>query len=153
MGLYKNLPIGLDWIMRPRFLIYSDAFDELGGVRLVSRILGVEEGTVRKYEEDPERSGREMPVPAVIDVLAALSARQAGRSQALVDEVLSHFATPARRKILRDGAIEQAFEILKNGNGNSHARCPGCGAGLKDSGMLMGQTVYTCPGCKGAEVR
>lgn len=150
--MYKNLAIGLDWTMRPRFLIYSDTFDELGGVRLVSRILGVEEGTVRKYEEDPARSGREMPVPGVIDVLAALSARQAERSQALVDEILCHFAAPARRKVVREGAIEEAFQILNNGNGHRSPRCPGCGATLKQSGMLMGQTVYMCPGCKGREV-
>lgn len=138
--------------MRPRFLIYNDAFEELGGPRMIARILAVEEGTVRKYAEDPLRSGREIPVPGVIELLQALAGRASTRAQELADELLAHFTMPARRRALREGTIEAAVEILRNGNGHVEPRCA-CGAILKKSGEWNGQPVWGCPKCHGMEAR
>lgn len=114
-------------IMRARHLIHRDIFDSLGGFRTVASLCCVEEGTARKWTQDPEISGRDIPFVKFQDIL-----REAGRDeqinnlplQHLVNELLNDHVLGLchRRSILQ----EEAYEIS-----------------AKISAILLGQTMIT----------
>lgn len=141
--------------MRPRYLIITDLVRELGGPEGVAQVLGVEEGTVRKYCEAPDGSGRDMPQEKALILLRHASHLENDRAQALVDEYLAHFGVAANRRIVRVAAlleIEEALLHLKNGDAKVKQieRCPNCFGPLRMEGnTASGLLIYRCLVCGG----
>ena len=141
--------------MRTRYLIAADMIEQLGGPEKVGSLLGVEEGTVRKYAEDPERSGRDIPVNKLLRLISLAAAQETNEAlQNILDELLAHFAAPAKRKIVRDCAlleVEEALFHLKNGKSYDSViqRCDKCSGPLKIKGKMDGLFLYECPRCHG----
>lgn len=142
--------------MRPRHLIFDELFDVMGGPDEVAGFLGVANWTVRKYEEDPGRSGREMPVP-VLDKLfvKAGDLMHNARFQDLIDELLNSFARLAGRRVIRGDHAEMIKSML-DGNGNDYdkikseqvARCVQCFAPMRVEGRTTnGLIIYRCLVC------
>lgn len=143
--------------MRPRYLIVTDLIRELGGAEKVARLLAVGEGTVRKYVEDPERSGRDMPQEKALTLLRFASQIASNdQAQTLVDEYLEHFVHGSDRKIIRLSALRELEEVLlslKNGKAlySVIERCPDCKGPLKIVGKDNGFFVYQCDNCHGGK--
>ena len=119
----------------------------------MARLLAVEEGTVRKYAEAPDASGRDMPQEKALTLLRHASQDGNPAAQNLIDEYLTHFGHAAERRIVRLSAlreIEQALLDLKNGTAHDSIleRCPECGRVLKVVGKTGGFFIYHCEhGC------
>ena len=134
--------------MRPRFLIVNDLSLALGSGQ-VARDLGVSEVTERKYREDPDRSGLEMPLRTFekfISIAAGSSENQ--QVQRFLFELMTRFCELAGGVFVRHEGIRLIEEALK-GNGFRSQDCPACGNALKRAGVMHGQPVYVCENCHG----
>jgi len=135
-------------MMRPRFLIVNDLSLTLGPAQ-VARDLGVSEVTERKYREDPDRSGLEMPLRTFekfISIAAGASDNQ--QVQRFLFELMTRFCDLAGGVFVRHEGIRLIEEALK-GNGFRSQDCPACGSPLKRAGIMHGQPVYVCENCHG----
>ena len=139
--------------MRARHLIINDIFEEFGGVKLAAERLSVPEGTARTWEQDPERSGREIPVSQILKLITlAAQEIESEAAEALLDELLAHFCEPANRKTVTAAAIadlERALDAIRTGS-PKRARvvaCPDCGDELKIAGSIEGKRIYACRTC------
>ena len=144
--------------MRPRHLIYDAMFDALGGVAVAAKLMGVPEGTARTWEQSPDRSGREMPVKNVIDIISlCASAETNAILQELAEELIRHFIDPAKRVLVsRDPVveIERALIALRAaGYGNDRRGCHTCGGDLSIKGYMDCQPVFGCSKCGGVDKR
>lgn len=137
--------------MRPRHLIYKSIRDVLGGVERAAEIADVEPGTWRKYEEDPELSGREMPLPTFIKIIGELARIPSTNAQEVLDELLTHIGIPARRKFVTNDwlehwekdltSIKNGKSISMNGFGREALRLHGpCGSPV--------QIIEVCSVCR-----
>lgn len=137
--------------MRSRYLIIADLVRELGGPDKVAQLLAVEDGTVRKYCESPQASGRDMPQEKALVLLRHASNLSGNEpAQALVDEYLAHFGAAGNRKIVRLSAllqVEEALLHLKNGKTYKSVieNCPSCSQPLDLEGRTdNGHFLYRC---------
>lgn len=137
-------PVSKSFAQRPLRLIASDLFNALDR-RRAAFVMGI--SVDQTYKIDSGERGIRLDG---LEELYRHASTEPARAVAM--EFLVRLGGFIGVRILHHEAIEEAFEILKTGNGHKGPRCPGCGTGLKESGILMGQTVYVCPGCKGAEV-
>jgi hypothetical protein len=140
--------------MRPRHLIIDDIFEQLGGVKAAAERLRVAEGTARTWEQDPERSGREIPIRQLLKIISLAAAEIASeQGEALLDELLEHFCAPANRKLVTAAAIaelERALEAIRSGAACKRRKvlgCADCGDELKIAGSIDGRRVYVCRTC------
>src|SRR5262249_20834119 len=138
---------------RADYLIDADIIREMGGAKVVCHTIGVEEGTVRKYMEDPERSGRAMPHDNLRELLSAAASSPNEKLQGLIDERLEKIALPCRRRLIREDDWQKACRLLgvdgeakRVGPKKAEAvPCPACGARLRE----IGKGFFGCPRCHG----
>jgi hypothetical protein len=140
--------------MRARHLIIDEIFTQLGGVKRAAELLSVPEGTARTWEQDPGRSGREIPLSQLLKIITLAAQEIASENgEALIDELLAHFTDPAHRKLVSPAAIaelERALELIRDGASRklrAVVPCPECGDELKIAGTIDGKRVYLCRTC------
>lgn len=138
--------LGKSFARRPLRLIAADLFNALERPR-AALVMGVSVDQLYKIDSG-ERGIR---LDGLEELFRHAAANVAAKIHAI--EFLSRLASFIGARIVRDDVVEEAVEMIRNGNGHKEPRCPGCGAELRESGMLMGQRVYICPGCKGVEVQ
>lgn len=142
--------------MRPMFLVIQDATRELGGAEKLAAQLGVSPGHVYKYGEDPNESGKDIPVRHLITIVA-LTANASTKPvlQELCNELLAHFTAPARRRVVSDQAIEDleyAVKALRDDTSRpvqSITACPECRGKLRLVAQINGVAIFECPSCHG----
>jgi hypothetical protein len=140
--------------MRPPYLIIQDLIRELT-VSLVARTLGVSEGRVYKYGEDPEVSGEAIPLSRLLRLISLAASDPRPRVQQLLDELLGQFV-PGSRKIIhteRLARIEEDLRSLLSG-GYIEFRpqetllvCNECREPLQVIAGGDGTMRYVCRGC------
>lgn len=96
--------------MRPRYLIHTDIFEAMGGDNYVAGLCRVEPGTVRKWRQNPDINGRDIPFVKFQDLMT-----EAGKQlnnlplQHLVNEYLhDHVLTHCHRVAI---PTDKAYEI------------------------------------------
>jgi len=142
--------------MRPIFLVINSMVFELGMDR-VAGSFGVSGAMVYKYGEDPDESGKDIPLRHLIKLLELSGlAPHNYKLQNDLDELLSHFAIPAKRRIIREDGIldlETAVHALKGlTNGRRYegsSLCPTCGNPLTIISKDRATLVYSCRTCLG----
>src|SRR5689334_2768413 len=107
--------------MRPRHLIHTDMFEAMGGVDYVASLCRVEPGTVRKWRQNPDINGRDIPIVKFQDLL-----EEAGRQlnnlplQHLVNEYLhDHLLNRCHRIAI---PTDKAYELSRLLTGTEPAR-------------------------------
>lgn len=137
---------------KPLHLRVQNLIGELG-VRRVAQVLGVSEGRVYKYGQDPDVSGADIPLKHLCRLLAEAAADTTQeRQQELVTEIIQFFAVPARRRVIRMSDLDELAELVGMLRGECRGpvkrpavvSCPECGDQLRVSGELDGQRVYVC---------
>jgi len=153
-GLYRRR--GIKKKMRPIYLIIQDLNSALV-LKRVAKVLGVSEGRCYKYGEHPEGSGEPIPLSRLLKLIAYASSDPRPEVQALVDEMLGHFA-PENRKIVHKERLMRLEADLKSLLSGGHAEfrpaetlliCKDCKEPLQ---VIAGEggLRYVCRGCAGA---
>ncbi len=140
--------------MRPLYLIVANMISELGGAEKMGPMLGVTANQAHKYGEDPERSGKPIPLERFIDLLG-MSGNQTHNNelQVYINEALEHFTAPAHRKIVTDALLtdlDHFLDALKSGGQwkpkSVTVACPQCTNEMYLIKSDQGQ-VYVCRDC------
>ena len=143
--------------MKPLYLMINEIVTTLGAEKVAGR-LGVSPSCVYRFGQPPEASGKDIPVKHLFNLIAQAASEETNkRLQQILDELLAFFAAPARRKVVREGAIlelEEALKILKNGSTKEEkervVHCPECFASMRVEGRTTnGLTIYRCLVCGG----
>jgi len=126
------------------------------GAEKISKEFGVSLPAVYKYGEDPDQSGKDIPVKHLFSLIALAADEKSNQTlQAILDELLNYFANPARRRVVREEGIrelELALSALKHANGKSPQieRCPDCFGPMRLEGKTSsGILIYRCITCGG----
>lgn len=157
---YSNRGIKMGDCGKPLFLRVQNLLTELGGgelkdgVRRAAPALGVSEAMVYKYAQDPAISGCDIPVKHLTKLLAR-AAIDCTRDQSPIDQIISFFAMPARRRIVRESALDDLLEVVAVVRGERDgpvkrsvaAGCPECGDQLMISGEINGVRQFSCRTC------
>jgi len=145
---------------KPLYLRVQNLLSELGGgelkegIRRAAPALGVSEAMVYKYAQNPDVSGCDIPVKHLTKLLA-LAVSDGARDQNPIDEVISFFAMPARRRIVRESALDDLLEVVAVVRGERDGPvkrsvatgCPECGDQLMISGEINGVRQFSCRTC------
>ena len=140
---------------KPLHLRVQNLIGELG-VRRVAQLLGVSEGRVYKYGQDPDVSGADIPLKHLCRLLAAAAADSTQeRQQELVTEIIQYFAVPARRRGVRLSDLDGLREFVGVLRGEcsgpvkraAATSCPDCGDQLFRVSEIQGQKVFLCRSC------
>jgi hypothetical protein len=134
--------------MRPIFLAVQDLTASLGGPRAVARKLGVSEGHVYKYGQDPDQSGKDIPLRHLLDLLAEsiIAPVTAG---AVAREIVDNFANRAGLSLRTDNAateVRYVLDLLER-RAAMPARmqtCPQCHKPLRLESMINDVPIYRC---------
>lgn len=134
--------------MRATYLLFDEIFDALGGIEKASAALGTDAWVLRKVEQPADKNGREPTVKLVQKTLETLSTG-GFLAQNLNDELLMHFAGPARRYTIRPewlSEIELIIGAIKSGLGLAREGtmlCPVHGEPI----TIISAGVFYCEAC------
>lgn len=152
LGRYKKMATSL----RPMHLIVADLNAALKVVN-VARAVGASEGFVYKCAEDPERSGKAMPLAMLLKLINYAANSCDGAVQGLVDELLGHLVPDDRLVVRKDSLARVAQELSAIFTGKGPAPlvreqvmlCNECGEPLQIIQGVSGKLRYECRGCRG----
>jgi len=130
------------------FLAVQDLTASLGGPRAVSRKLGVSEGHVYKYGQDPDVSGKDIPLRHLLDLLAEsiIAPVTAGM---IAREIVDNFANRAGLSLRTADLATEVRYVLdlverRTGLPARQQVCPECHKPLRLESMINDVPVYRC---------
>lgn len=137
--------------MRPLHLAVQELTRELGGPAVVARRIGVSEGHVYRYGQDPNVSGKDIPLRALMELMAATADAPLNQKyRQIAREILSFISSPAGIELRIENAVEElryVLGLLEQRAGLPAQikpyHCPECGEQLKIEAFVSGVPVFS----------
>jgi len=135
---------------RPLHLAVQELTRELGGPSAVARRIGISEGHVYRYGQDPNGSGKDIPLRSLMELLAATADAPLNlKYRTLAREIAAYITSPAGLHLRTENALEElryVIDLLEQRAGLPPAvkpyHCPECGEQLKVEAFVSGVPVF-----------